>query len=274
MVKVRIMWMLVLVWGCHYHPQTAPSLSEEQLVWAEEFSYTGAPDPEKWSYDLGNGCPNLCGWGNNELQHYTDKPENVRVENGMLVIEAHKENVGESAFTSARIVSKHKADFLYGKFKIRAKAATGRGTWSAVWMLPTDSKHGGWPTGGEIDIMEYVGYNPDSIFQTIHTGAYNGMHGTQVGGKLHFPMADTAFHVYTVNWTPEKLDLLIDDQLGFSFQNEGGSVEKWPFDQPFHFILNLAAGGNWGGRMGIDPDIWPQKMLVDYIRVYKLPLEE
>ncbi|MDX2247465.1 MAG: glycoside hydrolase family 16 protein [Bacteroidia bacterium] len=270
MVKVSVFLMLVLVWGCSSRPQTSSPYPGMKLVWSDEFSYKGAPDPEKWGYDHGNGCPNLCGWGNNERQYYTDRPENVRVEDGFLTIEARKENFEESEFTSTRLVSKNKGDFLYGKFEIRAKLPTGIGTWPAVWMLPTDSKYGGWPSGGEIDIMEHVGYIPDTIYHTVHTGAYNGMRGTQRGGKLPVPATESEFHIYTLNWTPEKMEFYTDGQRGFTFEKEGDNTEKWPFDQAFYFILNLAVGGHWGGKKGVDPSIWPQKMLVDYIRVYQV----
>lgn len=269
MVKVRIILMLVLVWGCSNRPQTSPSSAGMRLVWADEFSYTGAPDPEKWSFSLGNGCPDLCGWGNNEQQYYTDKIENAWVEDGFLNIEARKETIEGSEFSSAKIISKGKGDFLYGRFEMRAKLPAGKGTWAAIWMMPSESTYGNWPSSGEIDIMEFVGYIPDSIFQTVHTGAYNGMRGTQRGGSLHKPETESGFHTFTFDWTPEKMEFFTDEQLCFTFVKEGDNTDKWPFDQPFHWILNVAVGGNWGGKMGVDPSIWPQKMLVDYVRVYQ-----
>ena len=134
-------------------------------IWSDEFDYEGLPDSTKWSYDLGDGCPELCGWGNNELQYYQAKSlKNSRVENGFLTIEAHKEDFNNKAFTSARLVSKYKGDWLHGKMVIRAKTASSLGTWSAIWMLPTEMEYGNWPKSGEIDIMEHVGYNPCLLY--------------------------------------------------------------------------------------------------------------
>src|SRR5689334_11617702 len=151
----------------------------QKLVWSDEFNTPGSPDNSKWSYDLGDGCPNVCGWGNNELEYYTNDPKNVRIENGNLVIEAVKESKGGKEFTSTRIVSKFKGDWLYGRIEIRAKLPKGRGTWPAIWMLSTDWKYGGWPESGEIDIMEHVGYDPGVIHGTLHSDKYNHIKQTQ-----------------------------------------------------------------------------------------------
>jgi len=154
---------------------------KKHLVWSEEFNYSGVPDPQKWSYDLGDACnlPCGCGWGNHESQFYTDRLENARVENGCLVIEARHEKTGTRDYSSARLVTKNKGDWKYGRIEVRAKLPSGTGIWPAIWMLPTDVTHGGWPRSGEIDIMENVGYLPDSIFGTVHTERFNGMKGTQ-----------------------------------------------------------------------------------------------
>lgn len=248
---------------------------EIRPVWADEFDYEGLPDSTKWSYDVGDGCPRICGWGNNELEYYkANSLKNSRVENGVLTIEAHKEDFYNNAFTSARLVSKYKGDWLHGKIMIRAKTASGVGTWSAIWMLPTDNEYGTWPNSGEIDIMEHVGYNPDSVFGTVHTKSFNHTLGTHVGDQLFIPDADEEFHVYSVEWDANKIDFFIDDQKYFSFKNENKTFAEYPFDKKFHLIMNLAVGGNWGGAMGIDDSIFPQKMQVDYVRVYDLNQKE
>jgi hypothetical protein len=151
-----------------------------KLVWADEFSTDGLPDSTKWGYDIGNGCPVNCGWGNNELQYYTsNRQQNARVKEGHLIIEARREKMGDMEYSSARLVSKKKGDWTYGRIDVRAKLPVGTGVWPAIWMLPTDWVYGGWPGSGEIDIMEHVGYIPDSIFGTVHTNLFNGMLGTQ-----------------------------------------------------------------------------------------------
>ena len=239
------------------------------LVWSDEFDYEGAPDTDKWGYDLGDGCPRLCGWGNNELQHYTDASNNVRVENGNLIIEAHKEKISERNYSSTRLVSKNKGDWKYGRIEVRAKLPSGKGTWPAIWMLSTDWEYGGWPESGEIDIMEHVGYNPDTIFGTVHTKSYNHGIGTHKGDQIYLPDAESTFHVYGINWDKEKIEFFVDNNTYFTFQNEHKTFKEFPFDKKFHLIMNLAVGGNWGGKQGVDEAIWPQKMEVDYVRVYK-----
>ncbi|MFK7935661.1 MAG: family 16 glycosylhydrolase [Saprospiraceae bacterium] len=250
--------------------QVLKSSLATQPIWVDEFDYEGLPDSTKWSYDVGDGCPHICGWGNNELEFYTENEmRNARVEKGNLIIEAHQEVLGGRQYTSARLVSRQKGDWKYGRIEVRAKLPTGLGTWPAIWMLPTDRKYGGWPASGEIDIMEHVGYNPDSIFGTIHTQAYNHMLGTQNGGSVFQPKVEQAFHTYSINWTADKIDWYLDDMLYHTFKNENNSFAEWPFDQPFHLILNVAVGGNWGGQQGVAEDIWPQRMEIDYVRVWE-----
>ncbi|WP_235337098.1 glycoside hydrolase family 16 protein [Pontibacter korlensis] len=238
---------------------------ESTPTWADEFNYTGLPDNSKWGYDLGGG-----GWGNNELQYYTDKASNASVANGVLTITAKKEAESGMDYTSARLVTKNKGDFKYGRFEIRAKLPTGRGTWPAIWMLPTDWEYGGWPKSGEIDIMEHVGYDQNNVHITVHTEAYNHGKGTQKGKSKIIPTASTAFHNYRVDWTPYAIRGYIDDQQVFEFINEGKGYASWPFDKRFHLLLNIAVGGNWGGAQGVDPAVFPQSMEVDYVRVYKM----
>lgn len=242
------------------------------LVWSDEFEYTGLPDTNKWSYDVGGH-----GWGNNELQYYTEgRIENVKVENGVLTIEARKESFQGSGYTSTRLVSRNKGDWKYGRFEIRAKLPRGRGTWPAIWMLPTDWVYGGWPGSGEIDIMEHVGYDMNRVHGTIHTEAFNHTKGTQIGTSIVASNVDTEFHVYSLEWWPDRIDVFLDGERYFSVSDNGSGFAAWPFDQRFHLIMNIAVGGNWGGAQGIDDSIYPQRMEVDYVRVYELvePVEE
>ncbi len=246
---------------------------ERVLVWSDEFKSPGNPDSSRWAYDLGDGCPDICGWGNNELQYYTDRPENVRIEDGKLIIEAHKEPFKGSEYTSARLVSREKGDWRYGYIEARAKLPQGTGVWPAIWMLPTNWEYGGWPASGEIDIMEHVGYEPETIYGTVHTEAFNHGIGTQKGDSILVADVQNQFHTYAIDWSPEKIDFLVDEEIFFTFKNEGTGFKAWPFDQPFHLLMNLAVGGNWGGAKGIDESIWPQRMEVDYVRVYQYPEE-
>jgi beta-glucanase (GH16 family) len=234
------------------------------LVWSDEFDVPGLPNPLKWTCEEGGH-----GWGNNELQYYTmNREQNARVENGVLIIEALREAWSGREYTSARLVSTAKGDWLYGRFEARAKLPGGKGTWSAIWMLPTDWAYGNWPASGEIDIMEHVGYEPSKIYGTAHTEAYNHKIGTQRGGSATGSDWESAFHVYAVQWDENKIEFIVDDRVYYTFNN-GGSWEKWPFDKRFHFILNLAIGGSWGGVQGVDNSIFPQRMEIDYVRVYQ-----
>ncbi len=237
------------------------------LVWADEFDYEGLPDPEKWSYDVGDGCPDLCGWGNNELQYYTkERAKNARVADGKLTIELHQEKMGTKDYTSARLVTKGKGHWRYGRFEIKAKLPQGKGVWSAIWMMPVESHYGNWPRSGEIDIMENVGYDPDTVVTATHTLDH---HAANPRKASHFlPDADENFHVYTLEWEENEYRVYIDDQHYYTHHDEGKGFVSWPFDQEFYLILNIAYGGNWGGAMGIEPSVLPSQMEVDYVRVY------
>jgi len=242
--------------------------TEYKLVWSDEFDEDGTPDATKWGYDLGDGCPYVCGWGNNELQYYTNNSKNARVKNGHLIIEALKEDKKGKKYTSARLVTKKKGDWKYGKIEVKAKLPSGLGTWPAIWMLPTKNKYGGWPKSGEIDIMEHVGYAPDSIYGTVHTEAYNHIKRTHKDGNKVIK-SEGVFHIYSIDWQKDKIDFLVDNELYFSFANEKKTFEEWPFDKAFYLILNVAVGGNWGGKHGVDATIFPLKIEVDYVRVYQ-----
>ncbi|ADY53672.1 Licheninase [Pseudopedobacter saltans DSM 12145] len=240
---------------------------ETQPFWSDEFDYSGKPDERKWGYDLGSGNN---GWGNQELQHYTQDIKNVRVENGVLKISALKEDIEGKKYSSARLVSKGKGDFLYGRFEFRAKLPEGRGTWPALWMLPTDWVYGGWPKSGEIDIMEHVGYDKNNVHVTVHTEAHNGMKGTQKGKAKIIDGATADFHLYRVDWTPYAIKGYIDDEKVFEYINEGKGFESWPFDKRFHILMNVAIGGSWGGQKGVDDTVFPAVMEIDYVRVYRM----
>jgi len=232
-------------------------------IWSEEFDYTGKPNPEKWSYDLGDH-----GWGNCELQNYTDRLENARVENGMLVIQARKEASGNRSYSSARLVNKGKGDFKYGKFEIRAKLPSGRGTWPAIWLLASQQTYGDqfWPDNGGIDLMSHVGSDQNRVYSNVHAKTFY-----TEGNSMMIEGASSNYHIYTCEWTPKQITLKIDGKINFKYKKEESyGWQEWPFDQPFHLILNTAVGGSGGGQKGVDDSIFPQNMEVDYVRVYEL----
>ena len=247
-------------------PVARPSLPGWTLAWGDEFDQEGRPDASKWVAETGGH-----GWGNREQQFYTkDRLENARVEGGRLVIEARRDNHEGHAYTSARLNSK--VAWRYGRIEVRAKLPSGRGTWPAAWMLNERFLQGGasWPDSGEIDIMEHVGHDPDVVHASIHTKAFNHVAGTQRTARTSVPGARDGFHVYAVEWGPESIRALVDDREYFRFDKPAGAgVDQWPFDQPFRLLLNLAVGGTWGGAQGVDESIWPQRLEVDYVRVYQ-----
>ena len=238
-----------------------------KLVWSDEFDHPGLPDPTHWSYDVGGH-----GWGNHELEFYTEaRPENARVEGGHLIIEARHESWHGSAYTSARLVTKGKGDWHSGRFEIRARLPLGRGTWPAIWMLPTvwNLGDGGWPDNGEIDIMEHVGHVPGAIHASTHSQKNQWRHNNQRTAIVQVPDAGTAFHTYAMEWDAEEIRIYLDDRLYFTSRKAGGDWTSWPFTRDFHLVLNLAVGGDWGGEKGVDDAAFPQRMEVDYVRVYQ-----
>jgi len=261
--------------SCQNKKDIDSNKSELKLVWSDEFDYTGLPDSTKWSYSVGDGCPELCGWGNNELQYYMYKNlNNTHVDNGILTIEVHKEDYNNKEYTSGKLLTKGKQDWKYGRFEIRAKLPTSKGVWSAIWMMPTDMDvYGGWPKCGEIDIMENVGYDPDTVEASAHTGSYYFTINTQKHERLAVPDCDTKFHTYALEWNEDEYRVFVDENNYFTFENEGTGFMEWPFDQQFYLILNIAYGGNWGGQKGLDLESLPQKMEVDYVRVYQYNLK-
>lgn len=271
------MYLISLIFGLVMCSLAGNSTNREQsgdnpgkgykLVWSDEFNYSGLPDSTKWSYDQ---RLNDIGWGNNEAQYYTRaRIENASVKDGFLTIRALKEDYQGKKYTSARLITAHKGDWLYGRFEVKAKLPDGRGMWPAIWMLSTDNHYGGWPASGEIDIMENVGYDPFWIVASAHTKSYNHVQGTQKNNKLKVEDCYSGFHLYALEWEASEYRVYVDDQLIFTFKNEGTGFKEWPFDQKFHLLLNLAVGGNWGGKMGIDDAVFPRSMVVDYVRVYQ-----
>ena len=251
-----------------------------ELVWQDEFDGDGLDDARWTARDW---PPRKV---NDEDQAYTSRPRNLRVEDGMLVVEAHREEYEGGEYTSGRISSAGKGDFLYGRFEARAKLPRGQGTWPAIWMLPSDpfayattcdegewqgnADCDAWPNSGEIDIMEHVGYQMNHVHGTVHTKAYYWLVWEQRKGRVLLDDVDDAFHVYSMEWTPERIDVFVDDTLYFTYMNENQGWEEWPFDKPFHMILNVAVGGAWGRAGGpIDDSVFPQRMLVDWVRVYE-----
>ncbi|MEM9402686.1 MAG: family 16 glycosylhydrolase [Pseudomonadota bacterium] len=259
-----------------------PMAEHWNLVWSDEFDYEGRPDPAKWTHDIWEP-----GKVNEEDQHYTDREKNVRVEDGMLVIEAHREDYEGAHYTSGRIHTAGKADFLYGRFDIRAKVPKGQGTWPAVWMLPSDAFRyatscepgedwqgsetcDAWPNSGEIDILEHVGYQMGHVHGTVHNRAYYWVNWEQRKGRILDHDVDDEFHVYSAEWSHDRIDMFVDDTLYFTYMNEGTGWEAWPYDHPFHLIINIAMGGVWGRSGGpTDDAALPQKMLIDWVRVYQ-----
>ncbi|QJQ32603.1 glycoside hydrolase family 16 protein [Sphingomonas lacunae] len=258
-----------------------PALSSEhamlpgyRLVWSDEFSTNGLPDPARWNYDTHR---NRQGWYNDELQYYAaGRLENSRIENGHLIIEAHAERLerrhfpdwGRQRYTSARLYTKGVQAWTYGFFEVRAKLPCAVGSWPAIWLLPEESPDP-WPISGEIDIMEHVGHVPGEINQSVHTEAYNHIQNTHRTAKFMVPDACETMHRYQLLWTADFVLAGIDDQPKFMFRRSGNDRSRWPFDQPMHLLLNVAVGGSWGGQQGVDNAAFPARFEIDYVRVYQ-----
>lgn len=240
------------------------------MVWEDDFTKSSEINDRIWKFVEGDGCPDLCGWGNNELQYYTNSEGgNAYIQNGKLVIEATEESISNRKYASAKLSTEGLKEMLYGTIEVRAKVPGGVGVWPAVWMMPVDRSYGAWPHCGEIDIMEHVGYDPLNVYGTVHTGMYNHLKGTQKGGKLSRPNYETDFHTYKIRWSEERIEFFIDKVRYYTFAKRSDDIEQWPFDQPFYLIMNVAIGGNWGGAEGISDDICPAKMEVDWVRYYR-----
>ncbi|MCW3110548.1 MAG: glycoside hydrolase family 16 protein [Segetibacter sp.] len=232
------------------------------LAWSDEFSGT-ALNMANWSFQNGNGCPNLCGWGNNELENYSEN--NLSLQDGMMIIEARKEG---STYTSSKILSTGKKTFKFGRIDIRAKLPKGKGIWPALWLMPESSVYGGWPKSGEIDMMELLGHEPNKVYGTLHFGPGPG--STQIGKNFTLPTGSFSdeFHVFSLIWKQDEIQWLVDGNVyGTAIKADLGA-NNYPFNEQFFFILNLAIGGQWPGN----PDattVFPQWMIVDYVRVYQ-----
>jgi beta-glucanase (GH16 family) len=241
-------------------PNYIPNLT---LTWADEFDGS-AVNTDFWTFETGSS-----GWGNNELQNYTN--QNTEVVNGKLIITAKKVNESTTvgSYTSSRIVTKAKKEFKYGKIEIRAKLPSGTGIWPAIWMLGSNFNTAGWPACGEMDIMEYVGYEPNVVHSTVHTTSGSGGNGS--GNSMNLTSCEEEFHIYGLLWTEEKLTFYVDtpDNIVHTYNPAVKTAENWPFNQTAFFILNVAVGGNWGGAQGIDNSIFPQSMEIDYVHVYQ-----
>jgi len=256
--------LTILLLAANCSPRIGEKNRGHTLVWADEFSGSEPVNRDKWDFDIGGK-----GWGNDEQQFYTDRAENARQLSGKLVIEARKEDYKGNAYTSARLVTRGKQTWGPGhRISVRAKLPSGRGTWPAIWMLGENIGQAGWPLCGEIDIMEHVGFAPDSVFATVHTEAVNHIIGNARSGSATAPDLETNFHVYALDWHPDRLEFRFDGHLIHTYRKPANATEAaWPFDKPQYLLLNLAVGGTWGGRKGVDDTIWPQRMEVDYVRV-------
>jgi len=236
--------------------------------WADEFEGSRI-DRTAWRFDTAR---NAQGWFNHELQYYADgRPENARIERGALVIEARRETLprqrdwGGQAYSSAKLVSR--AAHGYGFYEVRARLPCARGTWPAIWLLPDK---GAWPDEGEIDLMEMVGWRPGVVHATLHSGAFNHRLGTQRGAEKQVATSCTEFHRYQLDWRPESITIGVDGRAYMQVRKDpAGGKPAWPFTRPYHLILNLAIGGDWGGAKGVDDNALPQRMTVDYVRYWR-----
>ena len=239
-------------------------ITKNNLVMQDEFDTPGAPNAALWTNNIGIGDN---GWGNNELEYYTDRPENIVVENGMLKITAIKEPFMGSAYTSARILTKGKYEKKFGRLEARIKLPYGKGIWPAFWMIGANSDTVNWPQCGEIDIMEYIGSGPTTVFGTLHGPGYSG--GNSISKKYSLPNSrfDTDFHIFGIEWGEDYINFYVDDVL-YNQITPDKTPGEWVFNQPFYIILNLAVGGNLPGSPNSET-VFPQTMLVDYIRIYE-----
>ncbi|MDR2981604.1 MAG: glycoside hydrolase family 16 protein [Puniceicoccales bacterium] len=242
---------------------SAADTDKWELVWNDEFNATDArPDPIKWNYEEGRVR-------NKEAQYYTrDRRENARVENGKLILEARKEAHKGAQYTSASITTQDRFAFTYGRIEIRAKTPTGKGTWPALWMLRQDRGKARWPDSGEIDIMEQVGHDAGTIYSTIHTGDKTRPNNLfSSGGKIKNQKPWEDFHVYTMEWTPDRLDFYFDETKVHSYLRDPENPQRWPFTESMYLIMNIAIGGTWGGA--IDDAVLPARMEIDWVRIYR-----
>jgi beta-glucanase (GH16 family) len=260
---IFIIVSLVLLFSCK--EKTAEPAKTYTLVWADEFDGNSV-NLDNWNFVLWD-----AGKVNNEWQQYVEDTAYYKVEDGKLYITAKKTGENEKGgYTSTRLNSKQKREFKYGRIEFRAKMPEGRGTWPALWMLGSNHDEAGWPYCGEIDVMEYVGYEPSITHTNIHTKSDYGYTNNKV--SINLKSAEEEFHTYGVIWTKDEIKFYIDspENIKNTYAPKEKNVDNWPFDQPFYLIMNFAVGGTWGGREGVDDTIFPQSMVVDYVRVYQL----
>lgn len=247
--------LLVLICSFSYAQE-----AKRKLVWEENFNKKEINE-KFWNFELGDGCPNSCGFGNNERQIYTKI--NHEIKDGILVIEARKEG---NKYTSTKITTKGKKEFKYGRIEARVELAVGQGIWPAFWMLGANIDEVQWPKSGEIDILEYIGRDPHMVYTTLHT---QDSHGNTINTKrTEFLNIEEGYHVYAIEWDKDKIEFFVDKTLVYTFNPSIKNEDTWPFDKPFYIILNLAVGGNFGGPE-VDDAIFPQKFYIDYVRVYQ-----
>jgi beta-glucanase (GH16 family) len=248
--------------------ETQTVTTRNNVTLAQEFDVAGAPDESVWSYDIGNGeAQGIPGWGNNELQYYTDRPENVVVEDGMLKITAIEESFEGAGFTSARIVSKGKFQQQYGRFEARIQLPWGQGLWPAFWMLGDDSEGTiSWPQRGEIDIMENRGSEPTVINGTLHGPGYSAGQSITKPYELLNDRYDTDFHIFGIEWGKNYVNFYVDDVL-YNQLTPADVPGEWVFNKEFYILMNVAVGGDYGGPPN-GQTVFPQTMYVDYVRVY------
>ena len=271
--SIRIKNLLLIVvffafWSCQEDDNSIVD-RKYQLVWEDDFAGAAgtAPEAAKWAYDIGIG-PGNDGWGNNELQYYTDRPENVSLDGaGNLAITARSESYAGRAFTSARLNTKGIFNQAYGRFEARIKMPWGPGIWPAFWMLGATIDEASWPQCGEIDIMEYRGQQPNIVHGSVHGPGYSG--GAAITKSFGFPndRFDVDFHLFAIEWGENYIDYFVDDRL-YQRITPANTPGEWVYDQPFYIILNVAVGGNFVGFPTTQTP-FPQTMLVDYGSVYK-----
>ncbi|SHG21367.1 glycoside hydrolase family 16 protein [Flagellimonas flava] len=259
-----VMVLLLAVCGCETdEDQTVATLTN--LVLSEEFDSDGAPNPAVWGYDIGRG-PNGDGWGNQELQYYTDRSDNVEVQNGVLLITARQESFEGASYTSARLLTKDLFEQKFGRFEARIRLPYGQGIWPAFWMLGADIDENPWPAAGEIDIMEYRGQQPTVLVGSVHGPGYSGGDAISKEFILENDRFDTGFHIFGIEWGPDYVNFYVDDFLYNRITPED-VTGPWVFDKPFFILMNLAVGGSFVGAPNAETE-FPQTMLVDYVRVY------
>jgi beta-glucanase (GH16 family) len=252
--------------------------TEWKLVWSDEFNYKGLPDESKWCYNEG-----FC--INEEPQYYTRRKENARVENGTLVLECRKERIKNprynkdskdwrqnreyAEYTSAFLQTKSKAGWKYGRIEVRAKCPQGKGLWPAIWMLGANADTSPWPLCGEIDIMEFYGFQPATVYGSVHTAAYNHLTKNAKSSTISVQNLSTEFHTFAIELDSSRIDFFVDSTKYFTYKNEHAGTQTWPFDQELFLIVNCALSPLGSGNVMTDASILPQKFIIDYVRVYQ-----